>query len=99
MLLHSEDKSVLSNLAYTSDDSVELAAHVSNDASAFSKSVEIEKGVYIWTNMNTQYKINTLRKFFISYGKDPEDLVFYMKDEAEEESAIAGTRYEVRKKY
>jgi len=99
MLLHSEDKSVLSNLAYTSDDSVELAAHVSNDASAFSKSAEIEKGVYVWTNMNTQYKINTLRKFFVSYGKDPEDLVFYMKDEAEEESAIVGTRYEVRKKY
>lgn len=30
---------------------------------------------------------------------NPEDLVFYMKDETEEEPSIVGTRYEVRKKY
>lgn len=98
-LLHSEDKSVLSSLAYTTDDSVELALHVSNTESAFSKCVEIDTGVYVWTNTSTQYKINTLRKFFVMYGANPEDLVFYMRDDLEEESAIAGTRYETRRKY
>lgn len=98
-LLHSEDKSVLSGLAYTSDDTVELSLHVSHTNAAFSKCVEIDTGIYIWTNINTQYKVNTLRKFFALYGADPEDLVFYMRDDAEEESAIVGTRYEIRKKY
>ena len=98
-LLHSDDKSVLSSLAYITDDSVELALHVSNTESAFSKCVEIDTGIYIWTNTSTQYKINTLRKFFVMYGANPEDLVFYMRDDLEEESAIAGTRYETRRKY
>lgn len=98
-LLHSEDKSVLSGLAYTSDDTVELSLHVSYTESAFSKCIEIDNGIYVWTNTNTQYKVNTLRKFFALYGADPEDLVFYMRDEAEEDSVIVGTRFETRKKY
>ena len=73
--------------------------HVSNKESDFSKCAEIDDGIFIWTNTNTQYKISTLRKFFTMYGADPEDLVFYMRDDDEEESAIAGTRYETRKKY
>ena len=98
-LLHSGDKSVLSGLAYTSDDTVELSLHVSHTEASFSKCIEIDDGIYVWTNTNTQYKVNTLRRFFVLYGADPEDLVFYMRDEAEEESAIAGTRYETRRKY
>ena len=98
-LLHAEDKSVLSRLAYTTDDSVELALHVSNKESDFSKCVEIDNNIFIWTNTSTQYKINTLRKFFAMYDADPEELVFYMRDEAEEDSEIVGTRFETRKKY
>lgn len=98
-LLHSEDKSVLSGLAYTSDDTVELSLHVSYTESAFSKCIEIDNGIFVWTNTNTQYKVNTLRKFFALYGANPEDLVFYMRDDTEEETDIAGTRYEIRRKY
>lgn len=98
-LLHTEDKSVLSGLAYTTDDSIELAVHVSNKESDFLKAIEIDKDIYVWSNTSTQYKITTLRRFFAAYNADPTDLVFYMKDEADEESALIGTRYEVRKKY
>ncbi len=98
-ILHAEDKSVLSNLAYTTDDSVELALHVAAKESDFSKSIQIDEGIYIWTNTNTQYKINTLRKFFVLYGADASDLTFYMKDDQEEDNSIAGTRFETRKKY
>lgn len=98
-LLHSEDKSVLSGLAYTTDETVELALHVSNKESDFLKSIEIDSGIYVWSNTSTQYKITTLRRFFTMYNADPADLVFFMKDDAEEDSAIAGTRYETRKKY
>ena len=60
---------------------------------------KIRRGYYHWTNTNTRYKVNTLRKFFALYGADPEGLVFYMRDESEEDSAIVGTRFETRKKY
>ena len=98
-ILHLEDKSVLSGLAYTNDDSIELSLHVSSKESDFSKCIEIDTGIYVWTNTNTQYKVSTLRKFFALFGADPEDLVFYMNDEAEDETAIAGTRFEIRRKY
>lgn len=99
MILHSEDKSVLSSLAYSKDDTVDLSIHVSNNPEDFTKSVEIDSGIYVWSNTNTQYKITTLRRFFTMYGADPEELVFYMKDDSEEDTALAGTRYETRKKY
>lgn len=98
-LLHSEDKTVLSGLAYTSDDEVDLAIHVSSNEADFSKCIKIDNNVYVWSNTSTQYKITTLRRFFALYGANPQDLVFYMKDENEEDSAIAGTRYETRKKF
>lgn len=98
-LLHSEDKSVLYGLAHTTDDTVELALHVSAKESDFLKSIEIDSGIYVWSNTSTQYKITTLRRFFAMYNADPADLVFYMKDDTEDDSAIVGTRYEIRKKY
>lgn len=98
-ILHSEDKSVLSGLAYTSADEVDLALHVSSKETEFSKSIEIEPGIYVWSNTNTQYKITLLRKFFALYNAEPEDLVFYMRDEAEEDPTITGTRYKTRRKY
>lgn len=35
------------------------------------------------TGISTQYKISNLNKFFKLYGADPEDLIFYLKDEKE----------------
>lgn len=99
MMLHSEDKSILSSLAYTTDESVDLALHVSSNPGDFIKSIEIDNGIYVWSNTNTQYKITTLRKFFALYGADPEELVFFMKDDNDEDEALMGTRYETRKKY
>ncbi len=98
-MLHAEDKSVLSGLAYIKDESVELAVHVSNNEADFSKSVQIDDSIYVWTNTSTQYKINSLRRFFTLYAADASDLVFYIKDESEEDEDLGGTRYEIRKKY
>lgn len=98
-LLHSGDKSVLSSLAYTTDDTVELALHVSSKEGDSSKSIEIDKDIFVWSNTSTQYKVTTLRRFFAMYNADPSDLVFYMKDEVDDDSTITGTRYETRKKY
>lgn len=98
-ILHAEDKSVLSGLAYTTDDSVELALHVSSKESDFSKCIQIDNNVFVWSNTSTQYKITTLRRFFSMYGADAGDLVFYMKDDQDDDSPIEGTRYEIRRRY
>lgn len=98
-ILHSEDKSVLSNLAYTTDENIELSMHFSNSAADFSKCAEIDKDIFVWTNTNTQYKITVLRKLFNLFGVDLTELVFYMKNDGNEDEELAGTRYEIRKKY
>lgn len=98
-MLHLGDKSILSRLAYTTDESVDLSIHVSSKQTDFSKCIEIDNNIFVWTNTSTQYKITTLRRFFSMYGANPEELVFYMRDDEEEDASIAGTRYETRKKY
>ena len=98
-ILHAEDKSVLSSLAYSSAEEADLAMHVSSNENEFTKSIEIEPGIYIWSNTNTQYKLSLLRKFFTLYNADPDDLVFFMKDEVDEDAALVSSRFEIRRKY
>lgn len=99
-ILHTEDSSVLTNLAYTSDSSAELASHVSNLETEFNNKAQIAPNIYIWTGTNTQHKLNTLRRFFDLFGADQEDLVFYLKDQDDTKlSADSPERYEIRKRY
>lgn len=77
--LHNEKKAYLNYLA-DADDSVELAYQVTRDPKKFSNSVTIDEGLYVWTGTATQYKINTLRKFFEQYNQDPTDLIFFLED-------------------
>ena len=99
-LLHTEDNSVLTGLAYTSDSSIELAGHVSNVAEEFSSKVQIAPNIYVWTGTSTQHKLNTLRRFFALFGADPSDLVFFLKDQDEERNPEdMPERYEIRRRY
>lgn len=99
-LLHSEDSSVLTELAYSSDPNVELAIHVSNKPEDFHSKVEVVPGIFVWTGTATQYKINTLRRFFSAFGEDPAELVFFLKDSENGQRSEGGPeRYEIRKKY
>ena len=99
-ILHTEDSSVLTGLAYTSDSSIELAIHVASNPEEFNNKVQIAPNVYVWTGTSTQHKLNTLRRFFALFGADPADLVFYLKDQDEAKSTEdSPERYEIRKKY
>lgn len=80
-MLHSEDKSILIKLAANSDFNTELSLHVSNKNEDFTKCSEIDDGIYVWINTSTQYKINTLKKFFKRYNADPSELLFFLKTE------------------
>lgn len=99
-ILHTEDVSVLSRLAYSRDAEDELSIYVSNNPQDLRGVIEIDKGIYVERHSSTYVKISMLRKFFKAYNANPEDLVFYLKDEAEEDQAEEeGTRYELRRRY
>ena len=81
------------------DDSVDLAYQVTRDPKKFANSVTIDEDLYVWTGTATQYKINTLRKFFEQYNQDPTDLIFFLEDaksssdKAEDDHDITRRKY------
>ena len=99
-MLHSEDPSVLTNLAYSNSSDDELSVYVSSNPKDLRGALEIDNGIFVERNTSTNVKISMLRKFFKAYGINPEDLVFYLKDgtEDDQEDEI-GTRFELRRRY
>ena len=51
------------------------------------------------TNSSTQNKLSVLKRVFKLYNEDPNDLVFYLRDNNSQAEEEAGTRFEVRRKY
>ncbi len=99
-ILHAEDKSVLTRLANAHDPDDELDDYVSDDPAGLRAAMEIEPGIYVERNTSTNTKISMLRKIFKAYGRNPEDLVFYLKDQNESgNNDEAGTRFEKRRRY
>ena len=99
-ILHAEDKSVLSRLAYSKGETNDLDAYVSNKPQDLRNALEIDTDIYVERNTSTTTKISMLRKFFKAYGANEEDLVFYLKDVNDDGTAQeAGTRYELRRRY
>lgn len=99
-ILHAEDKSVLSRLAYSKGETNDLDAYVSNKPQDLRNALEIDTDICVERNTSTSTKISMLRKFFKAYGANEEDLVFYLKDANDDGTAQeAGTRYELRRRY
>ena len=99
-ILHTEDSSVLTDLAYSSDSNNDLSSCVSSNSEEFSSKVQIAPNIFIWTGTATQYKLNMLRRFFTLFGADPSDLVFYLSDQSEiKSSEDTPERYMLRKRY
>lgn len=95
--LYDEDKTIITKLAVSSDN--DIAYHFTTDPDAFSKRVEVGDGIYVWTNTSTQSKLSVLSRLFTLYGKNPADLVFYLRDENEQIMDAPGSRYELRRRY
>lgn len=82
-ILHTEDKSVLTKLAYSTDSDNDLNQYVSNDPKKLRVPLEIDQSIFVERNTSTSTKLSLLRKFFKAYGQDPEDLIFYLKNQNE----------------
>lgn len=100
-MLHSEDKSVLNNLAYETDPSVDCAVYVSSKKESLRGYIEIDHGIYVERNTSTWTKISLLKRLFTLYHLDPSNLIFYLRDELEtdDEDDTNTGRHEVRKKF
>ncbi len=98
-ILHTEDKSVLTKLAYNTDPSVELARHISYHANDLSDPIQIDENIFVKKYMSTEMKLSLLRKFFNLYDIDPSDLIFYLRDDEETIDANEKIRYLFRHKY
>ena len=99
-ILHAEDKSVLARLAHTHNPDDELDAYVSDSPADLRGALEIDQNIYLERNTSTNTKVSVLKKFFRAYGQNPEDLVFFLKDQnADQKTEEAGTRYEIRRRY
>lgn len=99
-ILHADDNSVLSRLAYSNDSEDELSVYVSHRPQDLRSALEIDHDIFVERNTSTATKISMLKKFFKAYGANPEDLLFYLKDEMNAVKAEeAGTRYELRRRY
>ena len=99
-ILHTEDRSVLSSVAYKSDPDNELDAYVSSHPDDLRNALKIDENIFVERNTSTVTKISLLRKFFKAYGADEEALIFILKDSNTDKSAEeAGTRAELRRKY
>lgn len=100
-MLHSDDASVLTRLAYEDDSNIELSNCFSTDANAFNGCTEISQGIYALTRLSTQQKLSILRKVLKLFNVDLEELVFYLKDEETEEKAekSEAARFELRRRY
>ena len=96
-ILYEENKSIITKLAMSEDDNIAL--HFSTNEDAFTKSLEVGDGIYVWTNSSTQNKLSVLNRLFKLYDEDPADLVFYLRDESEVDSDEPGSRFELRRKY
>ena len=99
-ILHGEDKSVLARLAHTDNPDDELNDYISDNPADLRGALEIDQNIYLERNTSTSTKLSVLKKFFMAYGQNPEELVFYLKDQNRDQDAEeAGTRYEIRRRY
>ena len=99
-ILHAEDQTVLSKLAYADAEVVDLAVYVSTNKAELRGSSEVEEGLYIEKNTSTWMKVSILRRLFKLYNVDPTELVFYLRDETDETDPVdVSEKQALRKRY
>lgn len=92
-----EDKAIITKLSMSEEENIAL--HFNTNPDAFTESLEIGDGIYVWTNTSTQSKLSVLSHLFKLYDENPADLAFYLRDENEANVDEPGSRHELRRKY
>ncbi len=99
-ILHSEDKLILKQLSIARDDDNDLIQYVSRNEADLREPMEIEADLYVEKHSSTSLKISLLRRFFKLYSADPEDLVFYLREDFDSDrNNITSPRSDLLYKY
>lgn len=96
-MLYAEDSSILTRMA--NSDGYGMESHLRPTGNGFTKSVEIANGIHVFTDNDTPSKLFVLRRVFQAYEIDLSELVFFLRDENDDNKVELGTRYERRKRY
>ena len=98
--LHRENPSVITKLAMSSDpEGVELSQYFATNSSDLRNAGEVEAGLYSEQNSNTAVKLMILRKLFVMYDIEAEELVFSLREENGLKNGDEPPRRELRRKY
>lgn len=97
-LLHEKDETILNKLALNQMNS-DLTTHVDRTSENYRASIQIDDNIYVWSNTNTQSKINCLLKFFKLYDIDPSELLFTVQNSATDTDEIENNRYDIRVRF
>ena len=100
MQLHSLDKSIVTRLANSDDPSIRMSQYFSTNPDKLREATEIDTGLYVERNSNTDIKVVILRELFDLFKEDPEDLVFVLRDEtASKSTEQEALRHDIRRRY
>lgn len=97
-LLHADEKSVLNHLAAQKGD-YDLLVYFSDNKNTLRSALQIDENIYTEKNTSTDMKLSILRRLVKLYDVDPDDFVFYLRDENEENEDEPGSRFELRRRY
>ena len=97
-LLHADEKSVLNHLAAQKGD-YDLSVYFSDNKNTLRSALQIDENIYTEKNTSTDMKLSILRRLVKLYDVDPDDFVFYLRDENEENEDEPGSRFELRRRY
>ncbi len=80
-ILYEEDKTIITKLALSEKENNLFCLNANSDV--LLRSTEIGDGIYLLSNNSTQNKLTFLNRLFKLYNEDPTDLLFYLRDESE----------------
>lgn len=95
-ILHQQDESVLNEMAFSSETDKEFIGFFIADKNKAHAFVEIDDGIVLNTNLNTNVKISYLQKLFKRFGEEPQNLTFYLKnDKKDGEQEASGKKLRI----
>ena len=97
-LLHADEKSVLNHLVAQKGD-YDLSVYFSDNKNTLRSALQIDENIYTEKNTSNDMKLSILRRLVKLYDVDPDDFVFYLRDENEENEDEPGSRFELRRRY
>jgi uncharacterized protein with ParB-like and HNH nuclease domain len=96
--LHNENPHVLYQIS-TSINRHEMSYYISDSSHNFSYFVKIADDLYLNDNFSTNTRIYALQKFLPMYGVDPEELIFYLKEDGENDLDDTSSLANIRKAF